>query len=266
MKTTEITGKTGLYGIIADPIHHVKTPQVVNAVLEARGVDGVLVPFHVPADKLDDAMAGLRQMPNLKGFVVTVPHKTAALEFCDALTPAAEMVGAVNCIRREADGRFIGAALDGIGFVTGLLDAGHRLEGRDVCLLGAGGAGKAIAFALAEAGVARLRILNRSVENADALAARVRSQFPKADILAGTPDQAAGDVIVNATPLGMKHDDPLPLPASCLRPEMLVAEIIMDPAETALMATARKLGASVHPGLPMLKSQAVLMAAHMGAF
>ncbi|MBE9638832.1 shikimate dehydrogenase family protein [Salipiger mangrovisoli] len=265
MHTTAITGRTGLYVIIADPIHHVKTPQVVNRTFVERRIDGVLVPLHVPPGRLAQAMDGLRAIENLKGFVVTVPHKTAAVTLCDRLTPDAELIGAVNCIRRETDGQLVGAMLDGIGFVEGFLGAGHVLKEKEVCLLGAGGAAKAIAFAVAAQGPARLSIFNRSATNAEDLARRVRARFPTLDIRTGTPDVAEGEVLINATALGMHAGDPLPLPVERLRPEMTIAEIIMDPAETALMAAARQAGARVHPGLPMLEAQAVLMARHMGA-
>ncbi|MFC6491294.1 shikimate dehydrogenase family protein, partial [Nitratireductor sp. GCM10026969] len=140
MSPTEITGRTRIYGILADPIHHVKTPQVMNALLRRHGVDGVLVPFHVAPGGLQDLLHGLRRTGNFGGFIATVPHKTAMLRLCDRVSSAAEMIGAVNCVRREADGSLSGTMLDGIGFIEGLRAAGVEPRGLSAYLAGAGGA------------------------------------------------------------------------------------------------------------------------------
>jgi Shikimate dehydrogenase substrate binding domain len=158
---TEISGQTRVYAILADPVHHVQTPQKLNALMRARGHDGVMIPVHVAADDLETVVAGLKRMRTSGGFVVTVPHKTAIVALCDTVSRQAELVGAVNCVRREADGRLVGEILDGAGFVAGLRKGGHEPKGKSVLLLGAGGAANAIAFALAEVGIARLGIAAR---------------------------------------------------------------------------------------------------------
>ncbi|MFD0860434.1 shikimate dehydrogenase family protein [Roseovarius aquimarinus] len=262
---SQITGNTKLYGILADPIHHVKTPQVMNRLFAEEGHDGVLVPLHVRAEGLQDAVQGLRRIQSLKGVIVTVPHKTVIPALCDALTDQARMVGAVNCIRRDADGTLTGAILDGVGFVEGLRGAGHDPEGLRVILAGAGGAASAIAFALAEAGIAGLTIANRTEARARGLADRVAKAYP--DVILSTDESAVAqaDLVVNATSLGMREGDALPLDTSQLHAGQIVAEAIMDPAVTPLLAAAEQAGARTHPGLPMLKSQARLMAEYMGA-
>ena len=136
----EITGHTQIFGILADPIHHVKTPQGINRLLEARRFDGVMVPIHVGAEGLGAMVDGLRRMNNLGGFVVTVPHKTAMPALCDELTPAAQRIGAVNVVRRTGDGRLVGGMLDGEGFVAGLRSEGIEPAGLATYLAGAGGA------------------------------------------------------------------------------------------------------------------------------
>jgi shikimate dehydrogenase len=142
----EITGRTAIWGILADPIHHVKTPQALNALMQEHNVDGVMIPFHVGAGGLDSLVAGLRSMHNLKGFVVTVPHKTAIVDLCDEVSEQAQAIGAVNTVRREDDGRLVGEMLDGAGFVAGLRQGGVEPRERSVYLAGAGGAANAIAF------------------------------------------------------------------------------------------------------------------------
>jgi shikimate dehydrogenase len=264
---TEITGHTRLYGILADPVAQVKTPQVMAEVFARHGVDGVLVPMQVAPDGLRQVVDGLRRMKNFGGFIATMPHKPAMLGLCDVIEGDGARIGAVNCVRREDDGRMVGAMLDGIGFVTGLRQAGIDPSGRRILLAGAGGAASAIAFALAEAGAEALTILNRTAAKAEDLAARVAAAYPSC---ATNGTGAAGDVggydlIANATSAGLRAGDPLPLPVEALHAGQVVAEAIMEPAETPLLAEARARGATVHPGLPMLRCQIELMARHMGA-
>ncbi len=261
----QITGNTKLYGILADPINHVKTPQVMNRLFAEADHDGVLVPLRVAAEGLEDAVRGLRHIQSLSGVIVTVPHKTVIPDLCDALTDQARMVGAVNCIRRDADGTLTGSILDGVGFVEGLRGAGHDPKGLRVFLAGAGGAASAIAFALAEAGVTALTIANRTEARTRDLADRVGTAYPDVTLSTDTSAVARADLVVNATSLGMREGDALPLDTSQLHEGQIVAEAIMDPAVTSLLAAAENFGARTHPGLPMLQSQARLMAEFMGA-
>ncbi|RMC35639.1 shikimate dehydrogenase family protein [Paracoccus alkanivorans] len=267
MTITDITGKTRLFGILADPIHQVKTPQVMNALFRRHAVDAVLVPMHVAPDGLPALMAGLREMRNFGGFIATVPHKPDMLSLCDETVGDAARIGAVNCVRRESDGRMVGAMLDGIGFVEGLRSNGIGIVGCSILLAGAGGAASAIAFALAGAGAGRLTICNRTVEKAEALSDRVRRDHPYLPVQAkaALSDIGEFDIIVNATSLGMRAGDPLPVGLKGLGPHHVVAEAIMEPAETPLLAEAVRHGCRVQPGLPMLERQIELMARHMGA-
>ena len=260
----EITGRTWVFGILADPIHHVRTPQALNALMEKRGFDGVLAPFHVGAADLAAFVGALRLMRNLGGFIVTVPHKTAIVSLCDEVTESARRIGAVNAVRREADGRLIGEMLDGAGFVAGLRRSGIEPNGRSVYLAGAGGAANAIAFALAQAGVSRLTIANRTRPKAEDLVRRVAAFLPAAKVEIGSPDPSGHDLVVNATSLGLKDGDPPPLDADRLDGSQVVAEIIMQPETTALLAAAAACGCRVHPGKPMLTCQLDLMADFMG--
>lgn len=259
-----ITGHTKLYGIVANPIHHVKTPQEVNRLFAEVGHDGVLVPFHVLPENLAGFMDSLRGMENLGGMIVTVPHKVEILALCDRVEGDAADIGAVNVIRRESDGSLVGAMLDGKGFVGGLKAAGIDVAGMDICQLGAGGAGAAIAFALAEAGAKRLNIVNRSQDKARSLAERVAAKYPGTEVTTGPADTADRDMIVNTTSLGMKVGDPLPIEDTAFRPGHVVAEVIMQPEETPILAMARGMGAQTHPGRPMLREQVRLMARHLG--
>lgn len=260
----EITGYTRLYGILADPIHQVKTPQMINALMARENIDGVLVPLHVGADDLAALVAGMRRLRNLGGLIVTVPHKSAIVELCDEVTDSARRIGAVNTIRREADGRLVGEMLDGKGFVGGLIAGGIDPKGKSAYLAGAGGAANAIAFALVDAGVSRLTIANRTRAKAEDLAGRLRDAYPGTPVEIGTPDPSGHDIVVNGTSLGLKEGDALPLDTGRLQPEQTVAEIIMQPEETALLKAAAARGCKVHFGKPMLACQLDLMADFLG--
>lgn len=261
--TLEITGQTRFLAILADPIHHVKTPQRINALLRAHGIDAVMVPLHVGPGQLATVMNALRHIGNFDGCVVTVPHKTEALQYCDELSAEARQIGAINVVRRLPDGRFRGGMLDGIAFVDGLRGAGINIAGDAVYLAGAGGAARAIAFALAEKGVQRLTVANRSVDKATDLVERVRAAYPAIKVGIGGTDPSGHNLVVNATSLGLRAGDPLPLDVSRLEPNQIVAEIIMEPADTALLIAARARGCRVHEGAPMLANQIPHMAAFM---
>lgn len=258
-----ITGDTRLYAILADPIHHVKTPQAINRLFGEQDANSVMVPIHVSSKELAVVVAGLRSMQNLDGFVVTVPHKTAIVALCDELTPAAARIGAVNVVRRDKDGRLHGDILDGKGFVAGLQREGINPVGMKVYLAGAGGAANAIAFALADAGVKHLTIANRTESRAMELIERVAGSYPGLSLSAGTNDPSGHDMVVNGTSLGLRSWDPAPCNVDRLDPSQIVAEVIMQPVETPLLAAAKAKGCRIHFGEPMLACQVELMAAFM---
>ena len=260
-----ISGKTAITVILAHPVAHVRTPQAMNAHYDAIGHDGVLVPLHVLPEDLATVVTGLRRMQNLRGIVVTVPHKEAIAALCDDLTEEARQVGAVNVIRRDADGHLTGGQFDGEGFVAGLRSAGHDVAGRAVFMAGAGGAAAGLAFAFARHGAARLTIHNRTQAKAENLATRVRAAYPACDTRAGGPDPAGHDLVVNATSLGMKEGNALPLDVTRLAPPMLAAEVIMVPEVTPFLAEATRRGCATHGGKPMLAAQIALLARFMGA-
>jgi shikimate dehydrogenase len=265
MQMINVSGKTKLYGIVADPIGQVKAPEMMRKVFEQRGIDGVLMPMHVAPKDLPAFTQALRGIQNFGGMVVTVPHKTTIGVLCDEITAAARTVGAVNIVRRDPDGRLFGDILDGRGFVAGLRLHGIEPKGKKILLAGAGGAANAIAFALAEAGATQLAVYNRSADKVRAMFARLAPVYPQVELVLGTRDPRGYDLVVNATSLGMASADPLPLDANLLNAEQTVAEIIMAPALTPLLAAAQAKGCRIQYGAPMLASQIELMADFMGA-
>jgi len=259
-----ISGTTAVYGVIADPIGHVRGPTIFNPLFEKIGFDAAMVPFHVSAASLQRAVAGFRAIESLKGWLVTNPHKFAMFHLCDQVDASGTRLQAVNVVRRESDGRLIGGNYDGAGFVNGLKHDGIEPKDLDVLMLGAGGAAYAIAFALAEAGVRRLTIANRTRTNAETLAAATRKFFPDFAVEVGAAKAGDHDLIVNTTSAGLKPTDPLPLDADGLTARSAVADIIMKPEMTRLLDLAKSRGCRIHLGRHMLDSQFPLLARHLG--
>ena len=259
-----ISGRSAILAIIGDPIAQVRAPLMINATLLERGraLDAVMVPVHVSADGLAAAITGLRAIRNFRGAIVTMPHKAAIFPLLDDVTPEARQVGACNTIRVDPSGRLIGAMFDGEGFVAGLKLAGHEVRGKRVLLLGAGGAAAGIAFALGKYGVSSLTIHNRTRAAAVDLAERVQQAWPRLAVTAN--DAPPYDIIINATSLGMKAGDALPVNPDLLRPPMLAVEIIVHPEFTPFLAQAAKVGCQIHPGKPMLAAQMGLMLDFLG--
>ncbi len=256
-----INGHTTLVVILAHPIGHVRTPAEMNRHFAATGTDAVLVPMQVLPEDLAAAVAMLRRVPNLGGIVVTVPHKESIAALCDRLTPAAQLVGAVNVIRREPDGTLTGGQFDGEGFVNGLRRAGHEIRGKRVWMAGAGGAAAGIGYAMLRHGVGCLTIHNRTAARAEALVRRLLAALPGAPVAAGGADPAGHAVVVNATSLGLEPGDALPVDANLLTPAMLAAGVVMQPDRTAFLEAASARGCATHPGLPMLLEQIPILAA-----
>ena len=204
-----INGATRLYAIIGDPIAQVKSPQVLNPRFAAAGLNAVLVPVHIRPELFDATVGGLMAIANLDGIIATVPYKARIMPFIGNALPMAAKVGAANALRREADGSWSGDMFDGRGLIRGLRDAGIPLGGRRVMLAGAGGAGSAVAVALADSGAAAMTIFDVDAGKVEALAARVAIAYPACDVRAGPVQIPGHDMLVNATPIGMAPGDGL---------------------------------------------------------
>ncbi len=260
-----IDGTTRIYAVIGDPVSAVRSPEWFNTLFAKNAVNAVLIPLHVGRDDLATAFAGLKTMRNLDGLVVTMPHKNAMCALLDELGPAARAVEAVNAARREPDGRWIGDMFDGRGCVHGLRQQGHEVKDRCVFLLGTGAAGSAVAFALAEAGVRQLVIDDVDEDRRTLVARRVKNAFSGSDVRVGRLDgDTRYDIVINATPLGMKPDDPLPFDPGTLPGSTLVVDVITKPEVTPLLDRARQTDHRIHTGRHMHAGQAVEAARFFG--
>lgn len=247
-----ITGKTRLIAHFGHPIEPVKAPMIYNPWFERRGILAVVMPMGVAPADYASTVAVLRRLTNFHGALVTMPHKVATLDLVDELTPTARIAGAANAILRRADGSLLGDQFDGAGFVRGLIGKGWQPVGRRVLVAGSGGVGCAIAASLAAAGVAEMMLFDTSDASAQALAGRLRQHYPALQVHTGSRDPAGYDLIVNATPLGMKPDDPLPFDVTRIAPATFVGEVVMTEKYTPLLQAARAKGCPVQVGTDML--------------
>ena len=250
-----ISGSTRVFLILGDPVVQVRAPLTFNHLFRRHGVDAVMVPAEVPAGQSVGFIRSVLQARNIDGLALTIPHKSdvvPALDRCDRL---GRVAGAVNGVRRAADGAIEGALFDGIGFVRALDHFGLAPRGRRVLLVGAGGAGLAIAASLAERRVASLRVVDVAAARAAEAAARVRAAFD-IDVASGTDSDPAGfDLVVNATPLGLRPSDPLPFDVARLDATSAVIDILMKTEPTPLLRACRERGITAHPGDEMLLQQ-----------
>lgn len=245
----ELNGASRLHFVVGDPIAQVKSPAGVTEMLQQRGHNAVCIPGQVAPSDLETFWAGARTLKNLDGVIITVPHKIAAIAMADRLSERAAFLGAVNTLRRTETG-WEGDMFDGLGHVSALKKAGCVLEGKRAILAGAGGAGSAIAHALVLAGVSELAIHEMDEARRSSLIERLAS-LGKAKVFAGSADPTGFDVVVNATPAGMREGDPLPFDGGKLKPNMFIGEVITQPAVSPLVARAREIGCGAITGVDM---------------
>ncbi len=261
-----VTGTTRIFGTIANPADHVRAPMVFNPLFAERGLDHVMVPITAAPENLAAVIDGLRGIRNFAGMAVTIPHKMELAAMCDTLGPTAQLTGAVNAVRFDPDGTLHGDNFDGAGFVAGLRLNGHDPTGMKVLMVGAGGAARAIALALCEAGIDELLISNRTPEKATAIAGELAELGGHRQARGVASHDGGGvDMIVNTTSLGLHEGDAVPLPLETVDSGVLVAEIIMIPERTAWLADAEGRGLKTHYGHHMLDCQVELIGGFIGA-
>ena len=253
---SHIKGTTRLYGLVGDPLTTAKSPELLNRLFIEQGADAVCVPFQVEADDLSAFVTGARVMKNLSGVLVTMPHKQRMMACVDDLHPTARQVGALNVIRCHDDGRWVGAIFDGLGCVLGMRWEGNDPANKSVLLIGAGGAGRAIAFAVASAGARSLAIFDVDEGRAEDLVEAVAAAT-ECHTHVGAPDPHGYEIVINATPVGMKPDDPMPVDPNRLEAGSTIVDIVNSPDPTALCRAARARGCRTQSGRPMHEGQAV---------
>lgn len=250
-----ISGTTKLLPLIGDPVAQVQAPSLFNPHFERTSTDALVVALQAPVEGVEEFCRALLQSSSVSGLLVTVPYKKTLFHMVDRASEAACLAGAVNAIRRDVDGMIVGDLFDGFGFLQGLRASGHDPAGKSVLLLGAGGAGSAIAAALGGAAISSLRIFDPDNNAAQNLASTVADATGCIASAVNDPNSESCEIVINATPLGMNEADALPIDPINLSANTLVADIIMKPAATRLLRHAAALGLPVHPGKPMLEHQ-----------
>ena len=247
-----ISGKTTLIAHIGFPTESFKSPMIYNPWFDQNGIDAVVVPMGVKPDDYVQFLPSLFRLTNIRGALVTMPHKVTTMDLVDEVTPTASIAGACNAILKRADGTLLGDQFDGAGFVRGVERKGRALKGARVLVSGSGGVGSAIAASLAAAGVGSLALFDLNEASVEALAGRLRTHYPALTVTTGSKDPAGFDVIVNATPLGMREGDPLPFDVARIAPETFVGEVVMKTEYTPLLQAALDKGCTVQVGTDML--------------
>lgn len=258
MSEIQLSGATRLHFIVGDPIAQVKSPLGVSQAFAARGMNALVVPAHVAPEHLADWLAGVSLAKNVDGIIVTVPHKFAVRSLCATVTPSAQFLEAVNTLRRNADGSWHGDMFDGVGYVAALRENGCQPEGRRALLVGAGGAGSAIAHALVMAGVTALDIHDDDSTRRDRLVQRLAG-LQRCPVGVGSCDPAGYGLVINASPAGMREGDALPVRVERLEPRTFVGCVVTQPAVTPLIAAARARGLGTITGSDMFAKVRDLM-------
>ena len=253
-----------MFGIIGDPITQVRSPELVSAEFRRRGRDAIMVPLHVLPGDFDAVVPALKALPNLGGLVFTIPYKVRACAFADELSAQARVVGAINVLGRDADGRWRGDILDGLGCVEGFRRRGLSFAGQRVCLIGAGGAGSAVGIAVAAEGPRAIRLYDVDTAKAEALAAKLRTTAPQAAVAVGPPTVEGIDILMNASPVGMLDDPRMPIAADAFPPALIVFDAIVKPERTSLLALAEKSGCRIVTGREMMRGQIAKMVDFFG--
>ena len=250
-----IRGTTTLIAHFGDPIAPVKAPMIYNPYFESAGIDAVVVPMGVRADDYPGVMRAVFRFTNIRGALVTMPHKVTTVALLDECSTTVQVAGSCNAIVRREDGTLYGEMFDGTGFVRGVERKGFSLVGARCLVVGTGGVGSAIAAALAAARVGAIALFDTYADGRDGLAARLRRHYPALEVRTDTRDPAGFDLVVNATPLGMNPGDPLPVDASHLSPQTFVGEVVMKQEITPLLRAAREIGCPIQVGTDMLFEQ-----------
>lgn len=250
-----INGHTELIAHIGYPTHSFKSPMIYNPYFERAGINAVVVPMGCQAEHFPAFLRAVFQLNNIRGALITMPHKVVTVGLIDEVTPTVRIAGACNAVRRAADGRLQGDMFDGSGFVRGVQRKGLHLEGQRALVVGSGGVGSAIAASLASAGVAAIGVFDIGAAVADALAQRLKQEYPHLEVRTGSNDPAGYHLVVNATPMGMNEGDPLPLDVSRLSPDTFVGEVVMATEMTTFLTAAQAKGCRVQIGADMLFEQ-----------
>jgi shikimate dehydrogenase len=251
----QITGATRFIAHIGYPTTTFRAPMIYNPYFRAKGIDVVIVPMGCEAEGFTDLVRALSHTTNCLGSLVTMPNKIIAAGLADEMSTTVDICGAANALKFADEGRMRAGMFDGEGFVRGLERKGRKLSGASVYLAGAGGVGSAIAASVAGRGAGRIAIRDASADRAEDLKRRLLAHYPRTLVEIVTEISSDFDVVINATPLGMKADDPLPIDTDRISAQAIVGDVVLSEAMTPLLRSAASRGCAVQVGLDMLFEQ-----------
>ncbi len=250
-----INGNTEIVAHIGFPTHAFKAPMIYNPWFEKAGVNAIVVPMGCQAQDYPDFLRSVFKLANIRGALITMPHKVTTVGLLDEVFPTAAIAGSCNAVRRGSDGRLQGDMFDGEGFVRGVRRKGCKLEGARVLIVGCGGVGSAIAASLATAGVGAISLFDARAESAQGLGQRLTRHYPLLEVSTGSNDPAGFDLVVNGTPLGMNEGDPMPMNVSRIAATTFVGEVVMKTEMTAFLTAVQARGCRFQVGSDMLFEQ-----------
>ncbi|MEY2808681.1 MAG: hypothetical protein RLZ66_192 [Pseudomonadota bacterium] len=250
-----ITGHTEIIAHIGYPTHSFKAPMIYNPYFDSANIDAVVVPMGCKAEDYPVFLKSVFTLANIRGALITMPHKVTTVGLLDEVSAAVKVAGACNAVKRLPDGRLVGDMFDGEGFVRGVLRKGLKLQGARVLVVGSGGVGCAIAASLAGAGIAAITLYDVNDASAKALGARLKEHHPQIDVQTGSNDPQGYDLVVNATPMGMNPGDPLPIDMDRVSSNTFIGEVVMKTEITPFLAAARAKGCATQVGTDMLFEQ-----------
>ncbi len=250
-----INGNTEIIAHIGYPTHSFKSPMIYNPWFEKAGVNVVVVPMACKSADYPHFLRAVFSLSNVRGALITMPHKMVTMGLIDVVSPTASVAGACNAVRLNDQGQLQGDMFDGEGFVRGLLRKGVTLKGAKALVVGSGGVGCAIAASLAAGGVAELGLFDVNTASSEGLAARLLTHYPALIVNTGSNDPAGFDVVVNATPMGMNEGDAMPMDTSRIAKDAFVGEVVMKREMTAFLQAAQARGCAVQVGTDMLFEQ-----------
>jgi shikimate dehydrogenase len=250
-----ISGKTTLIAHVGYPTEAFKAPLIYNPWFDKAGIDAVVVPMGIQVADYPIALKSLFRLTNIRGALVTMPHKVTTVALLDEVSVAVQVAGSCNAILKRPDGTLLGDMFDGAGFTRGLSRKDFKFAGASCLVVGTGGVGSAIAASIAGEGVAKLFLCDTDTASAERLAARIKHHYPAIETGVRSNDPSGYDLVVNATPLGMKPGDPYPIDVTRLASSTFVGEVVMKQEITPLLQAAKEKGCRYQVGTDMLFEQ-----------
>jgi shikimate dehydrogenase len=253
-----INGNTTLIAHLGYPTKTFKAPMIFNPYFQEMGINAVVMTMGVTAEDYAQVFPAVFKLTNIRGSLVTMPHKVTTVALLDEVSTAVKIAGACNAVLRRPDGTLYGDLFDGEGFVRGIQRKGWRVQGARALVVGCGGVGSAVAAALAAAGTANIALYDVDTRRGEGLAARLKRHYAGTGITTGSNDAAGHDIVVNATPLGMNAGDPMPIDVGAIAPSTRVADVVMREELTPFLRAVRQRGCEIQVGVDMVFEQVPL--------